>query len=165
MIFQAGDSGEGRDFAARNADVIFSAHGNDFDDALAFADDIRRRLRAVGRPQRRRRAAAEGGSGRHRERRLLRRPAHHRSARGRGRMAGEAEAHGWSLRETAIALGPQRGHVGTPSRNCRNAGSTAPSTPAPPCARTSACAHPSRTGPRRTDGRRAEHRDGPSTQD
>ncbi len=50
VIFQAGDSGEGRDFAARNADVIFSAHGNDFDDALTFADDLRRRLRAVGRP-------------------------------------------------------------------------------------------------------------------
>ncbi|UXY17732.1 hypothetical protein N8I84_02505 [Streptomyces cynarae] len=27
----------------------------------------------------------------------------------------KAEAHGWSLRETVIALGPQRGHVGTPS--------------------------------------------------
>ena len=49
-IFQAGDSAEGRDFAARNADVIFSAHGTDFDDALAFADDIRDRLRRWGRP-------------------------------------------------------------------------------------------------------------------
>lgn len=49
VIFQAGDSGEGRDFAARNADVVFSAHGNDFDDALAFAEDLRRRLLAVGR--------------------------------------------------------------------------------------------------------------------
>ncbi|MEU5623128.1 MULTISPECIES: hypothetical protein [Streptomyces] len=27
----------------------------------------------------------------------------------------KAEAQGWSLRETVIALGPQRGHVGTPS--------------------------------------------------
>ncbi|MEV6930122.1 NtaA/DmoA family FMN-dependent monooxygenase [Dactylosporangium sp. NPDC051485] len=51
VIFQAGDSGEGRDFAARNADVIFSAHGTEFDDALAFADDIRARLRAAGRPE------------------------------------------------------------------------------------------------------------------
>ncbi|MBD0708822.1 MULTISPECIES: NtaA/DmoA family FMN-dependent monooxygenase [unclassified Streptomyces] len=51
VIFQAGDSGEGRDFAARHADVIFSAHGRDFDDALAFADDLRRRLRAVGRAE------------------------------------------------------------------------------------------------------------------
>jgi FMN-dependent oxidoreductase (nitrilotriacetate monooxygenase family) len=49
VIFQAGDSSEGRDFAARNADVIFSAHGYDFDDALAFADDIRRRLTGYGR--------------------------------------------------------------------------------------------------------------------
>ena len=51
VIFQAGDSTEGRDFAARNADVIFSAHGSDFDDALAFATDIRARLRAAGRPE------------------------------------------------------------------------------------------------------------------
>jgi FMN-dependent oxidoreductase (nitrilotriacetate monooxygenase family) len=49
VIFQAGDSSQGRDFAARNADVIFSAHGYDFDDALAFAEDIRRRLAAFGR--------------------------------------------------------------------------------------------------------------------
>lgn len=27
----------------------------------------------------------------------------------------KAKAHDWSLRETVIALGPQRGHVGTPS--------------------------------------------------
>jgi FMN-dependent oxidoreductase (nitrilotriacetate monooxygenase family) len=51
VIFQAGDSGEGRDFAARHAEVIFSAHGSDFDDALAFADDIRARLVAAGRPE------------------------------------------------------------------------------------------------------------------
>jgi len=51
VIFQAGDSDDGRDFAAGNADVIFSAHGTDFDDALAFAHDIRRRLRAAGRPE------------------------------------------------------------------------------------------------------------------
>ena len=51
VIFQAGDSGDGRDFGARNADVIFSAHGTDFDDALAFAEDIRRRLRAAGRAE------------------------------------------------------------------------------------------------------------------
>ena len=31
--------------------MIFSAHGTDFDDALAFADDIRARLRAAGRPE------------------------------------------------------------------------------------------------------------------
>jgi FMN-dependent oxidoreductase (nitrilotriacetate monooxygenase family) len=51
VIFQAGDSSDGRDFAAANADVIFSAHGSDFDDALAFADDIRRRLLVAGRPE------------------------------------------------------------------------------------------------------------------
>ncbi|MFJ8487031.1 hypothetical protein ACIRBZ_01375 [Streptomyces sp. NPDC094038] len=28
---------------------------------------------------------------------------------------GKAEAYGWSPRATVIALGPQRGHVGTPS--------------------------------------------------
>jgi alkanesulfonate monooxygenase SsuD/methylene tetrahydromethanopterin reductase-like flavin-dependent oxidoreductase (luciferase family) len=50
VIFQAGDSSDGRDFAARQAEVIFSAHGADFDDALAFADDIRARLVAAGRP-------------------------------------------------------------------------------------------------------------------
>jgi FMN-dependent oxidoreductase (nitrilotriacetate monooxygenase family) len=50
VIFQAGDSSTGRDFAAANADVIFSRHGTHFDDALAFADDIRARLVAAGRP-------------------------------------------------------------------------------------------------------------------
>jgi FMN-dependent oxidoreductase (nitrilotriacetate monooxygenase family) len=51
VIFQAGDSSDGREFAAQQAEVIFSAHGSDFDDALAFADDIRARLVAVGRPE------------------------------------------------------------------------------------------------------------------
>ncbi|MGQ4601231.1 NtaA/DmoA family FMN-dependent monooxygenase [Nocardia sp. R6R-6] len=50
VIFQAGDSPTGRDFAAAHADVIFSRHGTHFDDALAFANDIRTRLRAAGRP-------------------------------------------------------------------------------------------------------------------
>jgi FMN-dependent oxidoreductase (nitrilotriacetate monooxygenase family) len=50
VIFQAGDSPAGRDFAAANADVIFSRHGTHFDDALAFANDIRARLLAAGRP-------------------------------------------------------------------------------------------------------------------
>ena len=50
VIFQAGDSPTGRTFAAENADVIFSAHGSDLDDALAFARDIRRRTVAAGRP-------------------------------------------------------------------------------------------------------------------
>ncbi|WP_280395322.1 NtaA/DmoA family FMN-dependent monooxygenase [Nocardia brasiliensis] len=51
VIFQAGDSATGRDFAAAHADVIFSRHGTHFDDALAFANDIRARLRAAGRPE------------------------------------------------------------------------------------------------------------------
>ncbi len=48
VIFQAGDSEGGRDLAARHAEVIFSRHSQ-FDDALAFADDIRARARAAGR--------------------------------------------------------------------------------------------------------------------
>ncbi|MGV9720148.1 NtaA/DmoA family FMN-dependent monooxygenase [Nocardia beijingensis] len=51
VIFQAGDSPAGRDFAAAHADVIFSRHGTHFDDALTFANDIRARLRAAGRPE------------------------------------------------------------------------------------------------------------------
>jgi FMN-dependent oxidoreductase (nitrilotriacetate monooxygenase family) len=50
VIFQAGDSPAGRDFAAANADVIFSRHGTHFDEALAFANDVRTRLLAAGRP-------------------------------------------------------------------------------------------------------------------
>jgi FMN-dependent oxidoreductase (nitrilotriacetate monooxygenase family) len=167
VIFQAGDSADGRDFAARNADVIFSAHGNDFDDALAFAEDIRRRLRAAGRPEDDLRilpgteiiigateqeardkarwvrleqvtpatalniASLVWGfdlSGRDADGPLpaedpvlaentgafgARRVADPRAVVERWRA--ESAANGWSLRETAIALGPQRGHVGTPS--------------------------------------------------
>jgi FMN-dependent oxidoreductase (nitrilotriacetate monooxygenase family) len=167
VIFQAGDSAEGRDFAARNAEVIFSAHGTDFDDALAFATDVRTRLRAAGRPdddlrilpgteiiigrteaearekKREIRLAqvtpataltmagllwnrdlsdrdadgplpaedpvVEENSGAFGSRRIA--DPHAEVARWRA----AAEANGWSLRETAIALGPQRGHVGTPA--------------------------------------------------
>lgn len=49
VLFQAGDSAEGRDFAARQADVIFSAHSA-FDDARSFAADIRQRTLKAGRP-------------------------------------------------------------------------------------------------------------------
>ncbi|MCU1526506.1 MAG: F420-dependent methylene-tetrahydromethanopterin reductase [Frondihabitans sp.] len=49
VLFQAGDSPEGRDFGAKNAEVIFSAHGR-FAAAKAFADDIRARTAAAGRP-------------------------------------------------------------------------------------------------------------------
>ncbi|MFD9030698.1 NtaA/DmoA family FMN-dependent monooxygenase [Streptomyces sp. NPDC059567] len=167
VIFQAGDSADGRDFAARHADVIFSAHGTEFDDALAFAEDIRRRLRAAGRPEDDLRilpgteiiigatekeaeekarwvrleqvtpAAALGIagllwgidlSGRDADGPL---PAEdpvvveNTGAFGARRIAdpravvaewrAKAEANGWSLRETVIELGPQRGHVGTPA--------------------------------------------------
>ena len=51
VLFQAGDSPAGRDFAAAYAEVIFSAHGTDYDDALAFATDVRARTVAAGRPE------------------------------------------------------------------------------------------------------------------
>ncbi|EID80744.1 MULTISPECIES: NtaA/DmoA family FMN-dependent monooxygenase [Rhodococcus] len=51
VIFQAGDSPAGRDFAAAHTDVIFSRHGTHFGEALAFAEDIRARLRRAGRPE------------------------------------------------------------------------------------------------------------------
>lgn len=50
VTFQAGDSAEGREFAVRHANVIFSAHP-EITDALAFAEDIRARSRAAGRPE------------------------------------------------------------------------------------------------------------------
>jgi FMN-dependent oxidoreductase (nitrilotriacetate monooxygenase family) len=167
VIFQAGDSAEGRDFAARNADVIFSAHGTDFDDALAFATDIRARLRAAGRPEDDLRILpgteiiiGETDQEAVEKARWIRleqvTPAtaltmagllwgidlsdrdadgplpaedpvvvENSGAFGARRVAdpsavvarwrAEAAAHHWSLRETAIALGPQRGHVGTPA--------------------------------------------------
>lgn len=49
VLFQAGDSAEGRDLAAKHADVIFSAHP-EFTDATEFAADIARRVDAAGRP-------------------------------------------------------------------------------------------------------------------
>jgi FMN-dependent oxidoreductase (nitrilotriacetate monooxygenase family) len=48
VLFQAGDSPAGRDFAARQADVIFSAHP-ELTDALAFRRDIVERTRKAGR--------------------------------------------------------------------------------------------------------------------
>ena len=48
VLFQAGDSPDGRDFAARQADVIFSAHPK-FDDALEFRRDIVARSLKAGR--------------------------------------------------------------------------------------------------------------------
>jgi FMN-dependent oxidoreductase (nitrilotriacetate monooxygenase family) len=48
VLFQAGDSAEGRDFAAATADVIFSMHST-FEAGKAFADDVAARLAAHGR--------------------------------------------------------------------------------------------------------------------
>ncbi len=48
VLFQAGDSPDGRDFAARQADVIFSAHPK-FEAAVKFREDIVARTLAAGR--------------------------------------------------------------------------------------------------------------------
>ncbi|MGC5168356.1 NtaA/DmoA family FMN-dependent monooxygenase [Luteimicrobium sp. DT211] len=48
VLFQAGDSGEGRDFAAATADVIFSMHST-FEDGQAFYQDVKARVEANGR--------------------------------------------------------------------------------------------------------------------
>ncbi|WP_432245257.1 NtaA/DmoA family FMN-dependent monooxygenase [Arthrobacter sp. G.S.26] len=49
VLFQAGDSPEGRDFAARQADVIFSAHPK-LEKAIEFRTDLVARTLAAGRP-------------------------------------------------------------------------------------------------------------------
>lgn len=48
VIFQAGDSDGGRELAATQADVVFSAN-TDYDKAVAYARDLRGRLRRLGR--------------------------------------------------------------------------------------------------------------------
>ncbi|ADJ42395.1 nitrilotriacetate monooxygenase component A [Amycolatopsis mediterranei S699] len=48
IVIQAGDSDEGREFAAKTADVIFSRHGT-LEDGQAFYHDVKRRLAAYGR--------------------------------------------------------------------------------------------------------------------
>ncbi|SQD94746.1 MULTISPECIES: NtaA/DmoA family FMN-dependent monooxygenase [unclassified Parafrankia] len=48
VIFQAGDSDAGREFAARSADAIFSRHST-FDAGQAFHADVKRRLARYGR--------------------------------------------------------------------------------------------------------------------
>ncbi|MFI6477848.1 NtaA/DmoA family FMN-dependent monooxygenase [Nonomuraea sp. NPDC050663] len=48
VIIQAGDSDEGREFAARNADVIFSRHGT-LEDGKRFYTDVKTRLARYGR--------------------------------------------------------------------------------------------------------------------
>jgi FMN-dependent oxidoreductase (nitrilotriacetate monooxygenase family) len=49
VIFQAGDSDDGRDFAASTADCIFSRHGT-LEDGQAFYTDIHERMARAGRP-------------------------------------------------------------------------------------------------------------------
>jgi FMN-dependent oxidoreductase (nitrilotriacetate monooxygenase family) len=48
VIFQAGDSDEGREFAASSADAIFSRHAT-LEDGQAFYADVKRRLARYGR--------------------------------------------------------------------------------------------------------------------
>jgi len=48
VIFQAGDSDEGREFAASSADAIFSRHGT-LEDGQAFYSDVKSRLARYGR--------------------------------------------------------------------------------------------------------------------
>ena len=48
IVIQAGDSDEGREFAAKAADVIFSRHGT-LEAGQAFFHDVKRRLAAYGR--------------------------------------------------------------------------------------------------------------------
>ncbi|MEU8265580.1 NtaA/DmoA family FMN-dependent monooxygenase [Sphaerisporangium sp. NPDC049002] len=48
VLFQAGDSGGGRELAARHADVVFSAN-TEYDKAVAYAADLRARLARHGR--------------------------------------------------------------------------------------------------------------------
>lgn len=48
VIFQAGDSEEGREFAARDADAIFSRHAT-FEAGRAFYTDVKNRLAQYGR--------------------------------------------------------------------------------------------------------------------
>jgi FMN-dependent oxidoreductase (nitrilotriacetate monooxygenase family) len=48
VVIQAGDSGEGREFAAQAADVIFTRHGT-LEDGRAFYADVKGRLAKYGR--------------------------------------------------------------------------------------------------------------------
>ncbi|WBL19527.1 NtaA/DmoA family FMN-dependent monooxygenase [Citricoccus sp. NR2] len=48
VIFQAGDSAAGRDFAARNADAVFTRHGTP-EAGRAFYADLKSRVAAAGR--------------------------------------------------------------------------------------------------------------------
>lgn len=48
VIFQAGSSDDGRNFAARNADVVYAGHGS-FEDTQSYYRDLKARAAAFGR--------------------------------------------------------------------------------------------------------------------
>lgn len=50
VLIQAGESSEGRDFAARHSDLVFN-HYADYEGAVEFGRDIARRAEAAGRPK------------------------------------------------------------------------------------------------------------------
>lgn len=50
VIVQAGDSADGRDFAAQHAEVIFSLH-SEYEDARTFYSDVKSRVIAQGRTE------------------------------------------------------------------------------------------------------------------
>lgn len=49
LLFQAGDSGPGRDFAAQYADAVFTPYSR-IEDVVAYSDDIKRRAASFTRP-------------------------------------------------------------------------------------------------------------------
>ncbi|WP_099351803.1 LLM class flavin-dependent oxidoreductase [Fredinandcohnia onubensis] len=49
VIFQAGKSEVGRDFAARNANVIFAGEGTDIEESKEYFADVKQRARGFGR--------------------------------------------------------------------------------------------------------------------
>ncbi|MER7922797.1 NtaA/DmoA family FMN-dependent monooxygenase [Streptomyces sp. NPDC096057] len=156
VIYQAGASSAGREFAARNADVVFSPFGTDFDAALDFAQDIRSRLRTAGRSADDVRIMPGveviiGATPKEAEEKarwvrtqqitpalalqmagalwgmdLTDRdpegplpPEEPTAVRNQEHVAewrALAERHRWSLRDTAIHLGPRTDHVGTPAQ-------------------------------------------------
>ncbi|WP_153504074.1 NtaA/DmoA family FMN-dependent monooxygenase [Cumulibacter manganitolerans] len=48
VVFQAGDSSDGREFAAQSADAIFTRHGT-LEEGVAFTRDVKARARRYGR--------------------------------------------------------------------------------------------------------------------
>ena len=92
VIFQAGDSDAGREFAASSADAIFSRHGT-LAEGQAFYKDVKGRLDVHRIPGHRRRGDPHLGPG-GRQRRVHPRPAHHIGRARRVRRHGGAAAAG-----------------------------------------------------------------------